>query len=438
VRQLLVAGAALVVSAGWWIAVVTLWPAGSRPYIGGSQGNSVLELTFGYNGLGRITGKETGSVGGGGPGGNAGGRWGSTGLLRMLNSEMGGQIGWLIPAALVLLVGGLWLTRRAPRTDRLRASLLLWGGWLALTAAVFSFAKGIIHPYYTVALAPAIGALVGIGGVALWESRRSPAARGLLSAAVVAASWTSYVLLQRSPTWHPELRTLVLGTGLVAAVGVLLAPYLQRAMVAAVAAAALVTALAGPAAASLQTAATPHSGSLPSAGPAVANARGGPGGPGGPARPGFGGFGGRPGGGPGGGAGGGAGGGPGGGLGGLLNANVPDAALVTALLTDADSYTWVAAAVGSNNAAGAQLATGRPVMALGGFNGSDPFPTLAQFQTYVAQGRVHYFLGGAGFGGGQLGGSRSATEIAAWVAATFPAQTIGGVTVYDLSGGAVS
>ena len=72
-------------------------------------------------------------------------------------------------------------------------------------------------------------------------------------------------------------------------------------------------------------------------------------------------------------------------------------------------------------------------MAIGGFNGSDPSPTLAQFQADVAAGRIHYFVGGGGFGG-QNGGSSASSEIAAWVAATFPAQTVGGATVYDLTG----
>jgi 4-amino-4-deoxy-L-arabinose transferase-like glycosyltransferase len=439
-RQLTVAGAALVVSAGWWVALVSLWPAGSRPYIGGSQGNSILELTFGYNGLGRLTGNETGSVGGGGAGGQTG-RWGATGLVRMFNSEMGGQISWLIPAALLLLAAGLVATRRAGRTDRVRAALLMWGGWLLLTGLVFSYAKGIIHPYYTVALAPAIGAVVGIGAVQLWERRGSWFGRGTLAAVVLATTWWSLVLLRRSPTWHPELRTLVVGLGLTATIGLLAAPYLHRRAVTAVAAAAIVVGLAGPAAASLQTAATPHSGAIPSAGPAVVGGTG----PGGRAgrpgfgRPGFGGggFGGAP---PQGGLGGPP---PGafgtrtpgqGGLGGLLDAGTPDAALVTALQANADSYTWVAAAVGANSAAGVQIATGRPVMALGGFNGSDPAPTLAQFQQYVALGKVHYFLSGGGRGfGGQTGGSSTTSEITAWVQAHYTAGTIGGVTVYDLT-----
>src|SRR6185503_10794401 len=122
IRQLLLAGAALVAAAGWWIAIVTLIPARYRPYIGGSQHNSILELTLGYNGFGRLTGNETGSVGGRGPAGG-GGMWGATGWNRLFGSDMGADISWLLPSALLLLVAGFWFTRRAIRTDRSRAAL---------------------------------------------------------------------------------------------------------------------------------------------------------------------------------------------------------------------------------------------------------------------------------------------------------------------------
>ena len=121
-----------------------------------------------------------------------------------------------------------------------------------------------------------------------------------------------------------------------------------------------------------------------------------------------------------------------GGLGGLLDATTPDAAVVTALQTDAEQYRWVAAAVGSQNAAGLQLAAQEPVMAIGGFNGSDPAPTLAEFQQYVADGDIHYFLAGGGFRG-QNGGSSASSDIATWVTATFTEVTIGGQTFYDLT-----
>ena len=69
-------------------------------------------------------------------------------------------------------------------------------------------------------------------------------------------------------------------------------------------------------------------------------------------------------------------------------------------------------------------------MAIGGFNGSDPSPTLAQFQAYVAAGQIHYFIGGSTGGGG---GAGSSSEISTWVAATFTATTVDGVTLYDLT-----
>ncbi|MDG9674358.1 glycosyltransferase family 39 protein [Micromonospora sp. DH14] len=523
VRQLLLAGLAVLVSAGWWVALVELVPAGSRPYVGGSQGNSILELTLGYNGLGRITGEEVGSVGGGGARPGGGGPFsGQTGVLRMFGGEVGGQVSWLLPAALVLLVVGLVLAGRAPRTDRTRAGLLLWGGWLLVTGLIFSFMSGIFHAYYTVALAPAIGALVGIGVTLLWRQHQllptpagvrsgTPAAvpaaaptagtaagdpsptsaegaaggvrrqrwRPLAASATLAGTlsvtvWWAWVLLGRSPDWHPWLRTTVVVAGLVGAALLLLASRLPRRLVPVVLGLGAAAALAGPVAYAVQTAATPHAGSIPSAGPFVAGGfgRGGfpggrpPGGmelPAGGQLPGGGQFpggfpgggqlpaGGRDGGGrdaggqnggqgpgfPGGGRNGGPAGGQGrsagGGMGGLLDAREPSAALRELLEHDSADYTWVAATIGSNNASGYQLATGEPVMPIGGFNGSDPSPTLAQFQQYVADGKIHYYIGGGGFRAN--GGSSASQEIAAWVAATFTAQTVDGVTVYDLGAG---
>jgi 4-amino-4-deoxy-L-arabinose transferase-like glycosyltransferase len=430
IGHLLAAGLALLVSAGWWVAIVALVPASARPYIGGSQHNSILELILGYNGLGRLTGNETGSVGGGGVGGT--GMWGQTGLGRLFDSEIGGQVAWLLPAALILLAAGLVVTGRRPRTDRTRAALLLWGGWLLVTGLTFSFMAGIFHAYYTVALAPAIGALVGIGATVLWRRREGPAVLAVTLA--VTAAW-SYVLLQRSSDFLPWLAPVVLAGGLAVALGLLLAGSLPRRIAAVLAGAGLFVALAGPTAYAVDTAATPHTGSIPSAGPAVVGALGGPGGgfrggqpPQGGVAGGPGGFGGGPGGGA---TGGGAGGGPGGGL---LNGSTASADMIALLQADADSYTWVAATVGSNNASGYQLATGDPVMAIGGFNGTDPSPTLAEFQQYVAEGKIHYFITGGTGGGTRTGGSAAAQEIASWVEQNFTATTVGGATVYDLTG----
>ncbi|MHC1558472.1 ArnT family glycosyltransferase [Actinomycetospora sp. C-140] len=444
----------LLVASGWWVAVVELWPASSRPYVGGSQTNSAVELLLGYNGFGRLTGDETGSVGPGGVGGGGGGR-SSGSVLQLFSSEMASQISWLLPAALLLLVALLALTWRAPRTDRTRAGALLWGGVLLVTAAVFTLSQGIIHSYYTVALAPAIAALVGIGTVTL--ARRRDRLAFVVAALVVAvtAVW-SWSLLRETPTFVPWLRAVVLAGGLVVAGGLLvlaLRPAWGRAgagrvVAGGLLAAAVVLGVAGPAASSVVTAATTHEGALPSAGPESGRGPGGgpgrgfPGPGGGPAGPG------RGAGGPGpdgsaspGAARNGLGGGfRGGGMMTLLRASTPSAELTTLLRDGAAGHTWVAAAVGSNAAAGYQLASGAPVMALGGFNGTDPAPTLAQFQAFVASGAVHYFVGdesSASISTTDSGGSDDAARIAAWVASHYRATTVGGTAVYDLTAPAV-
>ncbi len=130
---------------------------------------------------------------------------------------MGAEISWLLPAALIGLAAGLWLTRRAPRTDRTRAAFVLWGGWLLVTAATFSYMGGIVHPYYTVALAPAIGALVALSVRELWSRTAHPAARLTLAAMAGGTGTSSFVLLHRTPDWLPWLRwTVLIGSILVA------------------------------------------------------------------------------------------------------------------------------------------------------------------------------------------------------------------------------
>ncbi len=195
--QLGAGAVAMVVAGGWWVAVVEAIPAASRPYIGGSQDDSLLNLILGYNGVGRLTGAEAGSVGGAV---GTGGRWGATGWTRLFSADMGTQISWLLPAALVLLAVIVWRTRRAGRRDRIRASAVLWGGWLIVTGLLFSFSAGIIHPYYTVALAPAIAALVGAGVVDLWRRRTTTIGARVALAGLIAVSVTwAVILLGRDP-----------------------------------------------------------------------------------------------------------------------------------------------------------------------------------------------------------------------------------------------
>ena len=445
--QLLGALAAMLVAGGWWVAVAMAWPTASRPYIGGSQTNSVLDLLFGYNGFGRLTGDEVGSVG-----------WSDqSSATKLIDSEIGGQIAWLLPAAVIALVAGLIITARRSRTDEVRASLIVWGGWLVVTGVTFSAMQGIIHPYYTVALAPAIGALVGIGAHQLWKHRHSPAALGTLAGSIVLSGIWAKVLLDRTSEFLPWLSSAILVGSFLAAgmvvVAALAAGDRGRIVrpIAAILTAAVI--LAGPTAYTIDTISTRHTGALPSAGPVVSGAGfgGGGGRPGGNgagfsggnvggAATGGGGFTGG-GGGFTGGGGGFTGGGTargfgGGGMGGLLGTSTPSAELVTTLEARSADYTWAAAVVGSNNAAGYQLATDLPVMAVGGFNGTDPAPTLAQFQALAEAGKIHYFIGGTITAGGNsntASGSLDADLIAAWVASHYSATTVGSVTLYDLT-----
>jgi len=390
IGDLLVACVALMVSGGWYLLLVELWPASARPYIGGSQHDSIVELALGYNGLGRLTGDEPGGLGNL----NFDVGWG-----RLFGSGMGLDIAWLLPAAVICLAAGFVITRRAARTDPARAALILWGGWLAVTAVVFSFANGILHPYYTVALAPAIGASIGIGATLLWRNRSDIRAATALSGAVLVTTILAAVLLSRDSEWMPWLRAAVAVGGVGAAVLLLVAGRLPRPFSRSVAALAVAACLAPPAVYSVATAATAHSGAIPSVGPA---------------RQGFGGF---------------------TGPGGLLDSPAPGPALSATLSADAHDFTWVAATVGSNNAAGYQLASGAPVMAIGGFNGTDPSPTLEEFQRYVADRQIHYFIRGKmmiGHWGPSTGISES-SDIAEWVETHYTPQTVDRVLIYDLT-----
>ena len=439
-----------------------LWPAGYRPFIDGSPDNSILNLIFGYNGLSRLWPVEAEET--------APGFSGASGVFRLFNDLMGGQASWLLPASLLALVAGLVWRGRAPRTDRKRAALFLWGGWLLVTGAVFSFSSGVIHTYYTVALAPAIAALVGMGGAMMWQNRQRMLARGLGAAAIAATAVWAFTLLGRTPTYDPWLRPLILATGALGAVVLVVAPALPRLtrpLTAAAIGLGLAASLSGPIAFTATTLATAHTGSIASAGPAVSGGgfggggvgapgggQGGPGealpGGGAGAGPGASGFrpsfagGTRPAGAPTGGLGGtrpsgassaaGTRGAPAGAGGSGGEGATTSAALTAALQSQAHRYRWVAATFGSQSAATLELASGEPVMAIGGFNGQGGNISLATFEAYVAKGDIHYFIAsGSGGGGGPGGGTNSDSAITSWVEAHFTARTIGGQTVYDLT-----
>lgn len=421
--------ATALLASGWWVAAVQLIPASDRPFIGGSTNNSVLDLIFGYDGLGRIFGNEFGNpVAGVGPGGPTGSASfsGVPGLLRLVNEQFGGQVAWLLPAALLGLgVGlvGLLVVRRVGRTDRRLAGYLVWGGWLLGTGLVFSLMSGIVHSYYTVVLAPPIAALVGAGASEAWAHRTAASARIALAfrlalaTGITGSGATAWFLLARTPTFMPGLGFGILAVAAAAALVLALPPTeLDRRLVRAAGVVALAAVLAGPAAFSAATIARAHSGGDAAAGPR------------------------------------------GDGQTGQALATV-DTALVDYLLANEGSARWIVAVQGSENAAAIQLAAGQPVMAMGGFNGSDPTPTLAQLKADVAAGALRYVylggggpagLGGAGFGrfgggprgigggpGSGPGAGGASTTIAGWVASSCSAVSVGGSPasgLYDCAG----
>jgi len=427
---LAVAAAAVIAGSAWWVVAMELIPASARAYVGGSTNNSALDLILGYDGLGRIFGGDGNGSGGGGPGG--GGFSGTPGLLRLFNAQLGGQIAWLVPTSIVGLIAGLTARLRAPRTDLARAGFLLWGLWLAIHVIVFSFMSGVIHSYYTVMMAPAIGALTGGGIVVLWRAReRVPWAGAVLGVTILGGAGLAWMLLGRTPSFVPGLGIAVVAVAALVLAIVALRPRADRVRTQ-LAAAGLGVAmlLAAPAAYAVDTMSTGYTGGDPSAGPATVAGRGGPGGfagaqgarPGGPGiastnqgafgAPGFG--------------------AAGGGL---------DSAMVEYLVANQGSAKWIVAVSGGNNASEVEVETGRAVMAMGGFTGSDNAPTLEQLQALVASGDLRFVAVDGregGFGGGVFGGPGRGTSssVSSWVTSACQAVTVSGSSsgVYDCSG----
>jgi 4-amino-4-deoxy-L-arabinose transferase-like glycosyltransferase len=427
VRGLLVAFSATVLASGWWVLIMELLPASARPFVGGSSNGSALDLVLGYDGLGRLFGGA-----GGGPGGAAGGGFsGTPGLFRLFNAELGGQVAWFLPLAAIGLGVGLWAHRHATRTDLRRAAYLLWGTWLAVHVVVFSFMSGVIHSYYAVALAPAIGALVGGGVTELWamRSRRPdlPWAGLVLAGGLAATAGTAWLILGRTPAFAPGLAVAVVAsTAAVAFVLLVPARFLARPIQVAAIVLGIGILLGGPAAYALDTMQTAYQGGDPAAGPQAASQDGRGGGPNGGSGGPTGAFGG-----PNGGPAGQLGQPPtgfanGGGFGPGAGGDAVSSTVTDYLVANRGSARWLVAVSSANQAGSIELATREPVMAMGGFTGSDPTPTVEQLQAYVGAGQLRFVI--VGGGGGPSGGS---SDVSAWVQANCAAVTSVNSNLYD-------
>ena len=434
-----VAGIATIVSTFWWSILVWLTPVASRPWVGSTSDNSIWSLIFSYNGFGRLLGNGggpggrpggmmqmgaqaasqtaspaaqamtppigmmDGSFGTGGRGGGPGGVGfgGETGVLRIFNESFGPNIAWLIPVALISAGLVIWLLRRAPRHNKERIGVLLWLGWLLMHIVIFSMTSGTIHPYYVVAMAPAVAALVGIGAPYIWQAhtRRTKVA-WILPLSIALTTILSIIMLGYSNYW-PWLMWLVMIAGGVATILTLLPLSQTKRLKQIILGLAITAGMAAPIVFSVSTVATAHSGSIPTAGPGASA---------------------------------------------MSNTNNESAraesTLVSFLLENRHGTTWLAAVNSANESAPIQLSSGQPVMAIGGFNGSDSTLTLSQFKQLVKQGKVRYYVvnSGQGKSGGPsgIGGPGSNSEILTWVKSTGSKVDYGGTqyTVYDLAAAA--
>jgi len=384
VLQLLAAFGALVLSAGWWIAIVELWPAATRPHVGGTTSDSWIAL---------ILNRSAGILETTTQGANLSGE---PGWLRIVNEQLGGQVAWLLPLALAGLVAGLAVTLRAPRTDKLRAGYLLWGLWSLVTIAVFDAASGTLHSYYTVVLAPGIAALAGAGSMELWAIGRQRRSLAWLLPLIIAgtAVWSA-VLLGRASGYAPGLATAVLVIGLCGAAGLLLVLLLPpgtrpsrrhvwRASAGVAAALSLVALLAGPFAYSASTIGRTVTGNTAAAGPRTA--------------------------------------GPNSGSSGGSDLSV-DAGLLAYLEQNRGAAKYLVAVQATSQSVPIILATGQPVVTIGGYKSRDPFPTVTELESLVAAGDLRYvFLtGGSGPGAsshasGSVASTRETLQaVADWV-----------------------
>jgi 4-amino-4-deoxy-L-arabinose transferase-like glycosyltransferase len=405
---------AFLASSGWFVLLTLAWPASSRPYLAGSTDNNFMNLVLGYNGFGRVLGHNHYGMDPNAhpandpatdpsPGAAADavqhhggfGGWGNQvqGLPRLFSGEFGFEIGWLLPAALLAIVLVLVSRGRAPRTDIVRAGVILFGAWLVIDGLVLSFMKTNVHPYYCLSLAPAVAALFAIGIGEMWRRRNDSLGQIGLATMLLGTGVWGFWILGRNVSWLPPLRWAILVVAVLATMALVWA---LRAGVRGVAAGALAVALlgglAGTTAYTVATLGQPHTGGGPSVGPADPDDNHGHG-------------------------------------------WFTDNPEVDAMLRGT-STKWSAAINRSSAAANLELSTDTAVMAIGGFTGSDPVPTLEQFQADVAARQVTYYIlpepKDKGHGGGFFG-NNSHTDITDWVKANFTSTKVGSDTVYDLS-----
>ena len=378
--QLTVATVVILVVSFSWATIVDLTPASQRPYVGSSSTNSVYNLIFGYNGLGRQTG--TSGVAGSASTmlaklppsmreeleANMTGLPGQTtsepGALRLFQQDLAGQVSWLLPMALLSALALAWRGRWRLPLDRKQQSLLVWLGWLLTCGLVFSFNGGIFHPYYLVMLAPPIAALVGAGLTTMWEDWRAKNWRGwLLPLAVLVTLLYGAYIASSYGDWDGWLLPLIIGTGILTLVSLigfrLLGERLKggngntlaRVAIGLVIAAMLV----GPTVWALTPVVAEGNGTLPEATPQLLKGQ----------SQNF----------------------------DMIGGNYDVDKLVQYLEANRGGAKYLVATVNATSAESIALKSNEPaVMAMGGFLGSDPILTADKLTQLIKEGQVRYFL----------------------------------------------
>ncbi|UEL27542.1 glycosyltransferase family 39 protein [Pseudarthrobacter sp. L1SW] len=400
VAALLAAG----VTGGWWFVLVQMTPASSRPFVGGSRFNSAVELTLGYNGLDRLTGEDASRTMS--PAAVNLAEKLDPGFQRFLQPQFTGQFGWFVPLAIAGLCLAIWHIKRRSGSTLYRALLVLCGVWFLCSATVLAFMSGIVHPYYSLTLVPPLSCLAAIGLVHMHRLRHRRGMRIALACTLLATMIIGFLSASRSTADFPLGPQVALALGSAAVALTVLPPPSQilRTVSVGILAVALVV---GPVVWSVNTVFSPHIGAGVVAGPSILGIRTDH-----PDRK---------------------------QLGSdvpasfiaVMFGDVPEQAVVSRLRASPESTRWTAAMVGSETAANYQLESGRSVLPIGGFDGTDPYPTLEQFQTLVREGKVASFVIQE-LPPLTLEGRGESARIVAWVRQSFAVEQIVNAEYYDL------
>jgi hypothetical protein len=383
------------------MAVVDLTPPENRPYVGGSASNSVLELTLDYNGLARFLRFSADPQSGQAVPATSENQDG--GLARLFNANFAPEGAWLLFTALICALALVVLWRQTAR-DRAASGLMTVSvAWLVTVYAVLSFMGTMTHTYYVFSLGGPMAVVVPLGVFLLWTQRNRAIPRVLGAVLLIGTGYVGFRIFQYSDDWGFWPPAVVCAT-VVATAGWLLARRPSQRLVAlAFVTVALVMA---PVATDIITLAKTHAGTNPLSGPVANNPqalsahleaarRGEP---------------------------------P---LARHLGFGVEPSADVTALLRESEGTDWAAATYTAQNAAQYQLASQRPVIAIGGWLGNDPAPTFDKFKSLVADRRIAYFIWQQPIVD-DIPLGKDAVAITDWVQSTFKGENIDGLRIYDL------